>query len=199
MLRRLVLAAALPVISTLLVPVLVLVAAVLVATKVGLAATYEIRSSSMEPTLRCARPGPGCTGWVADRILVLDHWPGGYGRGAIVALRAPARARTACGADGVLAKRIVGLPGERMEVRVVGGQGFVFVDGRRLVEPYVAASSRKPAVRMPPVRVPRGRYFVLGDDRARSCDSRQWGTVASSDILGKAVLTYWPPLRVHLP
>jgi len=55
MLRRLVLAAAVPVISTIVVPVLVLVVAVIAATKVGLAATYEIRSSSMEPTLHCAR------------------------------------------------------------------------------------------------------------------------------------------------
>ena len=199
MLRRLVLAAALPVISTLLVPVLVLVAAVIVATKVGLAATYEIRSSSMEPTLHCARPAPGCTGRIADRILVLGHWPGGYGRGTLVAIRAPARARTACGAVGVLAKRIVGLPGERVEVRVIDGNGFVYIDGRRLPESYVAASSRRTATRMTPVDVPRGRYFVLGDDRARSCDSRQWGTVSSGDILGKAVLTYWPPTRIHLP
>jgi len=198
MLRRLVLMVAWPAATMLLVPVLVLVAGVIVAIKVGLAATYVIESSSMEPTLHCARPAPGCAGRVADRILVVNDWPSGYGRGDVVAVSAPARVRAVCGTSGTLVKRIVGLPGDRVEVRVIHGDGFVFVDGRRLAEPYVEASRRRTATRLRPVRVPPGRYFVLGDDRARSCDSRQWGAVARDDILGKAVLAYWPLTRVHL-
>lgn len=84
-------------------------------------------------------------------------------------------------------KRVIGLPGETVEI----DSGLVHVNGSPLVEPYVPGeytdtSSFGPAV------VPPGSYFVLGDHRNSSNDSRNWGMVPANNIFGKAVLRYWP-------
>ena len=90
-------------------------------------------------------------------------------------------------------KRVVGLPGET--VRVVAGQ--VFVNGRRLTESYVLAHYRDQQSHGPVV-VPPGEFYVLGDHRNSSNDSRMWGTVPRSYVYGKAVLAYWPLQRFGL-
>ena len=87
-------------------------------------------------------------------------------------------------------KRVVGLPGETVEIR----KGTVSVDGRPLVEPYVPPQYRDRSTESP-VTVPDGQYYVLGDHRNTSNDSRTWGTVDESFITGKAVFAYWPPER----
>ena len=84
-------------------------------------------------------------------------------------------------------KRIIGLPGET--VQVVNGE--VFVNSRRLFEPYVPPEFRDRQT-LGPVRVPPGEFFVLGDHRTSSNDSRVWGTVERRLIYGKAVFVYWP-------
>jgi signal peptidase I len=73
----------------------------------------------------------------------------------------------------------------------------VYIDGRRLDEPYVRSKERDVQTH-PVVRIPEGRYFMMGDNRSGSCDSRAWGTVARNDIIGKVVATYWPPDRVSI-
>ncbi len=87
-------------------------------------------------------------------------------------------------------KRVVGLPGETVEIR----QGRVLVDGTRLEESYVppryADSSN-----YGPIRVPEDAYFVMGDHRASSNDSRVFGPVPNRYIYGKAVFAYWPMER----
>jgi signal peptidase I len=86
-------------------------------------------------------------------------------------------------------KRVVGLPGERVTVR----DGVVAIDGRTLVEPYVRFPDRRSA---PPAIVPPHAYYVLGDNRADSDDSRNWGVLDARDVVGKALVGIWPPRRI---
>lgn len=86
-----------------------------------------------------------------------------------------------------LIKRIIGLPGETVEIH----SGVVLVDGEALVEPYLE-SSYVDFSSFGPVLVPGGSYFVLGDHRDSSNDSRNWGAVPAEKIFGKAILRYWP-------
>ena len=86
-------------------------------------------------------------------------------------------------------KRIVGLPGERLEVR----DGIVYVDGRVLDEPYVQFRDRRSAAA---VAIPAHAFYVLGDNRADSDDSRNWGVLHDNDVVGKALVGVWPPRRL---
>ena len=82
-------------------------------------------------------------------------------------------------------KRVIGLPGD--EVIISGG--FVYVNGTALDEPYIAA---QPAYHST-WEVPEDSLFVLGDNRNNSSDSHAWGPLPASDVIGKAVVVYWPP------
>ena len=84
-------------------------------------------------------------------------------------------------------KRVVGLPGESVEIR----QGAVYVNGNIVPEPYVPPQYEDLSD-FGPVRVPKDNYFVMGDHRISSNDSRVFGPVASRFIYGRAVFAYWP-------
>jgi signal peptidase I len=84
-------------------------------------------------------------------------------------------------------KRVIGVPGDRVEV----DEGTVVVNGQPLVEDYVPAEFRDQSS-MPARIVPPDEFFVLGDHRSSSNDSRSWGMVPRSYIYGKAVFIYWP-------
>ena len=84
-------------------------------------------------------------------------------------------------------KRVIGLPGENVEIR----QGIVYVNGHAIDEPYVPAQYEDMSD-FGPVRVPKDSYFVMGDHRISSNDSRVFGPVASQFIYGRAVFAYWP-------
>src|SRR6266478_4998173 len=84
-------------------------------------------------------------------------------------------------------KRVVGLPGETVQIR----QGAVYVDGKQIKEPYVPAQYEDLSD-FASVRVPKDSYFVMGDHRISSNDSRVFGAVASRYIYGRAVFAYWP-------
>ena len=84
-------------------------------------------------------------------------------------------------------KRVIGLPGESVEIR----QGIVYVNGRAIDEPYVPAQYEDMSD-FGPVRVPKDSYFVMGDHRISSNDSRVFGAVDSKFIYGRAVFAYWP-------
>ncbi|HKD05578.1 MAG TPA: signal peptidase I [Bryobacteraceae bacterium] len=88
-------------------------------------------------------------------------------------------------------KRVIGLPGDEVEIR----EGFVYVDGERIDEPYVPDEYRD-RISLPKDRVPPDSYFVLGDHRNSSNDSRMWGYVERARIYGKAVFIYWPPSKI---
>ncbi len=83
-------------------------------------------------------------------------------------------------------KRVIGLPGETVEIR----SGEVFINGERLPNTFGA---RLDDSTMPPLTVPDGAVFVLGDNRANSNDSRNWGMLAQEKIIGRAWISYWPP------
>ena len=101
---------------------------------------------------------------------------------------------TAERADKTYIKRLVGLPGDRIEIR----NGHVFRNGRRASEPF-ASSCSDPACNLDETVVGQGEYFLMGDNRDNSNDSRFWGPVPRAWIVGKAVATYWPPSRIGAP
>ncbi len=84
-------------------------------------------------------------------------------------------------------KRVIGVPGDHIKI----DRGTVILNGTPLVEDYVPAEYRD-AVSLPKVTIPEGEYFVLGDHRSSSNDSRSWGFVPRANIYGKAVFVYWP-------
>jgi signal peptidase I len=167
-------------------PVILLISFVLVFGFVRpvVASPFYVGSGSMVPTLK-----------VWDRVLInkLAYDLEEPQRGDIVLLEDPA------GGEDPLIKRVVGLPGDTLEIR----NGALFVNGEPTNEPYL---HRKPCVRgMPktcsfgPVRVPENLYFVMGDNRANSGDSRFFGPVPEKDLIGEALFRFWPPGRVGLP
>ena len=152
---------------------------------------YRIPSSAMEPTLRCGKPGPGCTGGSDDRIVVPRFLFKNVRRGDLIAFKTPPLARVRCGTGGVFVKRVVGLPGETIAER----SGTIVLNGRALREPYVEGARRDNQT-YAPRRIPPDAYFILGDNRAQSCDSRIWGPLPKANVIGRVVLTYWPPTRI---
>jgi signal peptidase I len=171
--------------------------AIVLAIKAWVVNPYRIPSSSMEPTLHCARPAPGCEARFSDRVLAnrfVYHFRD-PARGDVIVFETPPEARTKCGAGGTFVKRIIGLPGERVAIRLRRGAAYVYIDGRRLEEPYVE-QDRRDIGPEETFRVPEGSYFVMGDNRSQSCDSRVWGSVPEGNIIGQVFMTYWPPLRI---
>jgi signal peptidase I len=150
---------------------------------------YRIPSESMASTLV-----------PRDRVLVnkVVYRMRDPGRGEIIVIDSHALNK-------VLIKRVVGLPGERIALH----GGVVYIDGRALVEPYVDVTggrreqtdpfigTGKPWSLERPYVIPAGHYFVMGDNREVSDDSRDWGTVPRSEIIGEAFFTYWPLNRAH--
>jgi signal peptidase I len=143
---------------------------------------YRIPSESMEPTLQ-----------VGDRVLVnrfSRHLGADPQVGDIVVFHPPtAESET-------YIKRVVGVAGDRIAVR----DGRVVLNGELQREPYARDCGGEPEcwVRRP-VTVPEGHVYVLGDNRGASHDSRVWGAVAVSEVIGEAVAIYWPPDRAGAP
>ena len=84
-------------------------------------------------------------------------------------------------------KRVIGLPGETVDIR----HGLLYVNGQPIPEPYVPPQYTD-VTDFGPVKVPKDSYFVMGDHRISSNDSRVFGPVASQFIYGRAVFAYWP-------
>ena len=139
----------------------------------------EVVGASMEPTLHCAKPGAGCHAEHRDNVVVRDEKK--IQRREIVAFRVGAKARRMCGAGGLFVKRVVGRAGDVVSFR----DGAVYVNGTRLSEHY-ANGPTAPGEAGVEVRVPLNHVFVLGDNRAQSCDSRVWGPLAVRKVIGVA-------------
>lgn len=176
--------------------VIVVVVAVLVAVllRAFVVQTFFIPSGSMEPTLQ-----------IGDRILVnkLSYHLHGVDRGDIVVFSRPPTEN--CGGPTVndLVKRVIGLPGDIISL----SGGYVYINGKRLDETWLPASEQGVTVAGPPgntsnlarpYRVPPDDYFVMGDNRTDSCDSRYWGPINRSLIVGKVELRVWPLSSLHI-
>jgi signal peptidase I len=176
--------------------IIVILVAILVAVllRAFVVQTFYIPSGSMEPTLQ-----------IGDRILVnkLSYHLHGVDRGDIVVFSRPPTEN--CGGPEVndLVKRVIGLPGDILSA----SGGYVYVDGKRLNETWLPASQKGVTVAGPsgntsnlaqPYRVPVNTYFVMGDNRTDSCDSRYWGPVAKSLIVGKVEVRVWPISSLHI-
>ncbi|MFQ5855012.1 MAG: signal peptidase I [Anaerolineae bacterium] len=132
-----------------------------------------VEGQSMEPNLMDGQ-----------RLLVnkLAYRFGEPARGDIVVIKSPRGTREK------LIKRIVGLPGEMIELR--GGR--VYINGRQIEEYYHPNVGMRP---FPPTVIPPDHYFLLGDNRDHSGDSRVWGSVSNDLIIGRVWVSLWPPDR----
>jgi signal peptidase I len=148
---------------------------------------FYIPSESMKPTLN-----------VGDRVLVnkVSYRVHDVNRGDIVVFETPPRAKDANGTIKDLVKRVIGLPGETVEAH----GGVVFVNGRQLDEPYLQNGVRTCALNSAPgdcvdiaaTTVPSGDVFVMGDNRTASKDSRAFGAIKESSIVGRVFVRIWP-------
>ena len=168
--------------------------AIVLAIKAWVVNPYRIPSSSMEPTLHCAG-GPGCEARLSDRVLAnrfIYHFRSPH-RGEIVVFKTPPQAKARCGAGGTFVKRLIGLPGDRWVER----NGYVYINGKKLNEPYIKPDRRDTETH-DQITIPKGMYFMMGDNRASSCDSRVWGPVPRKNLIGEVFATYWPPNRISI-
>jgi signal peptidase I len=144
---------------------------------------FSIPTSSMESTLD-----------IGDRILVWKaffNWHDVH-QGDIVVFTHPPLDRCPGPANSDLVKRVIALPGQT----IYSAGNNIYVDGRRLAEPYLPphdplGPAIPSATRQAPFHVPPGDFYVMGDNRAISCDSRYWGPIKGTSIVGKAVLLFW--------
>ena len=142
---------------------------------------FWIPTSSMVPTLG-----------VYDRILVQKAFFSWHDvrEGDIVVFSRPPLDQCGGAEEDDLVKRVIALPGQT----IYSSGNRIYVNGRPLAEPYLPADDPLGPViasRQRPYRVPAGDFYVLGDNRAISCDSRYWGPVAGPTIIGKVVLLWW--------
>jgi len=182
-------------------PFLVLVAlAVAILVKTFLIQAFYIPSESMEPTLE-----------VGDRVFVnkLAYDIGDLGRGDVIVFanphpeQLPERGAVSAflhwlgegigfaqPADEDFIKRVIGLPGETIEIR----DNVVYIDGEPLDEPYLTDAARQSNGSFPVTRIPAGHLFMMGDNRGNSADSRYGlGLVPVDKVIGRAFIVIWPP------
>ncbi|MEA2446179.1 MAG: signal peptidase [Thermoleophilales bacterium] len=184
--------------------------AIIVAVALGLALgiqaflvkPFRIPSESMEPTLI-----------VGERVLVDRVSPrfSDPARGDIVVFKPPKGAdQDVCGApqqrpdqacsmptpdrsNTNFIKRVVGVPGDHLKVL----KGRVYIDGKLQKEPFIKPSESCDTCNLPrEITIPPGQFFMMGDNRGNSDDSRVWGPVKKKWIIGGAFFTYWPPKRI---
>jgi signal peptidase I len=182
-------------------PFLVLLAlAVAILVKTFLIQAFYIPSESMEPTLE-----------VGDRVFVnkLAYDIGDLGRGDVIVFanphpeQLPERGAVSAflhwlgegigfaqPADEDFIKRVIGLPGETIEIR----DNVVYIDGEPLDEPYLTDAARQSNGSFPVTRIPAGHLFMMGDNRGNSADSRYGlGLVPVDKVIGRAFIVIWPP------
>lgn len=137
---------------------------------------FYVDGPSMEPTF--------VTG---ERVIVsrVNYLLGQPGRGEIVVFESPDNP----GVDPPLIKRLIGLPGETVEIR----NTQVYINGQPLNEPYINEPCTAGSCPNDEWVLGEDQYFVMGDNRNRSRDSRRFGPVTHEHLIGEALVRYWPP------
>lgn len=164
---------------------LILAALLAIAIRTFVIGPYKIPTGSMRPVLM-----------EGDRIFVdkISYRFREPRRGEIIVFKYPLDRKK----DFV--KRLAGLGGETLEIK----DGQVFINGESLSAPpfekffYYNREDWNFGGRNQQIKIPEGHYFALGDNSAQSSDSRNWGFVPRKDVIGRAVLIWWPPQRVQL-
>ena len=182
---------------------LMLMVAVAVGLALGIQAflvkPFTIPSESMEPTLDVGqrvlvnRVSKNFDDYDRGDILVFNPPRGAEGDvcGVTHSDRSPCPRPTAERSDTHFIKRVVAVGGDRL--KILGGR--VFIDGKRQSEPFIRPCSG--CADLPQaITVPKGHYFMMGDNRGASDDSRVWGPIPKDWVTGNAFATYWPPGRV---
>ena len=136
---------------------------------------YYVPTGSMKPTIG-----------IGDRLLGCKflYWFKEPNAGDIVVFEPPAQAHTDVSR---FVKRIVAVEGDVVEVK----NGALYINGKRREEPYASS----PLYRLPPVKVPAGKLFVLGDNRNNSADGHVWGFLPKDNVEAKIVFRFWPITR----
>ena len=168
-------------------------------TRAAIAEPRYIPSESMLPTLK-----------IQDRLIVekISNYGRAYHRGDILVFYPPVAATDnehASASDTNLLqatlkwlgfssapayiKRVVGLPGETLEVR----EGKVWINGQPFSETYIQEA---PVYEMPPTKIPADHFFMMGDNRNNSMDSHVWGPLPIKNVIGHAAFRFWPPQRM---
>jgi signal peptidase I len=169
---------------------------------------YRIPSGSMLPTLHINQRV------LVDRIgndfsspglgdIYVFHPPSNYAQGCAdpaegqtpssEALPRPCGVAQRRASSQTFIKRVVGLPGDRISIR----DGDVYRNGKRERAPYIASCGNSGECNFPgTITIPAGDYYMMGDNRGESDDSRFWGPVPRSWLIGRAFVTYWPPDRI---
>jgi signal peptidase I len=160
---------------------------------------FKIPSGSMEPTLEIGQRV------LVNRLAFDFHSPH---RGEVVVFHPPSSLNCAVDvqpgepcprgdsqpSSTYFVKRVIGLPGDRISIR----DGHPVINGRELThEPYITPCGEAAECNMPvTITVPPGHYFMMGDNRGNSDDSRFWGPIPESWMIGDVFFTYWPPDRL---
>jgi signal peptidase I len=154
-----------------------IMAAILVVIRFFVAEPHKVSGNSMVPNFH-------------DKDFIITNKlatkVGELKRGEVVILTNPRNS------DQVFIKRIIGMPGERVKLL----NGMVFINGLPLPEPYLPNGLKSPGESFlqegEEVVIPNGQYFVMGDNRVASSDSREFGPISKELIIGQAFLRYWP-------
>lgn len=150
---------------------IIVISAVLFFSINAISARIRVESVSMQPTL-----------YAGNFVVVnkLSYRFGSPERGDIIVFKYPPNP-----AQDPYIKRVIGLPGEQLRIE----DGKVFINGVRFTEPYISVDTRQGG----DWAIPEDAVFVMGDNRNNSSDSRAWGVVPYENVIGKAVVVYWPP------
>jgi signal peptidase I len=138
----------------------------------------KIPTGSMIPTIQ-----------LEERVMVdkIYYRFSGLNRGDIIVFIPPPE----LGYKDPFIKRLIGLPGDTIEIQ----SGILYVNDKAVKEPYL---KEKPARNFGPIKVEKDRYFVMGDNRNSSNDSREWGTLSKEKVTGRGILRTWPLNRIGL-